>query len=157
MYDKVVSMACFIRPRIPKSNHITSDCSPSLSLSDSPGPLTVLTACKFMSLLKKTLNECHAFFYRIPTRLGPGPQQLIRHVKELVQLIVVVVVVIWGLLTVLGIKMVTPEPDQREQQTHLKMLKLINCAANADRGKEQGQDQGQGRGHSQSQQRFSLG
>lgn len=30
-HDKV-SMACFIGPRIPKSNHITSDCSPSLSL-----------------------------------------------------------------------------------------------------------------------------
>lgn len=29
-----------------------------------------------------------------PTRLGPGPQQLIRHVKELVRLIVVVVVVV---------------------------------------------------------------
>lgn len=44
--------------------------------------------------------------------------------------------------------MVTPEPDQGEQQTHLKMLKLINCAANADRGREQGH--GQGRGHNPS-------
>lgn len=116
----------FIRSRIPESNHITSDCSRSRR---SKRPLTVLTACKFMSLLKKTLNECHAFFYpRCDCRL----QQLIRHVKELVQLIVAVVVV-RGLWTVLGIKMVTPEPgEQGEQQTHLKMLKLINCAANSD-------------------------
>lgn len=127
------SIACLIRSQIPESNHITSDCSLCLCLCRSPKrPFTVLTACKFMSLLKKTLNECHAFFYPA-TRCDCcpcGPQQLIRHVKELVQLIVAVPV--RGLWTVLGIKMVTPEPDRGEQQTHLKMLKLINCAANAD-------------------------
>lgn len=42
------------------------------------------------------MSAMHFFIARcssIPTRLGPGPQQLIRHVKELVRLIVVVVVV----------------------------------------------------------------
>lgn len=41
------------------------------------------------------MSAMHFFIARcssIPTRLGPGPQQLIRHVKELVRLIVVVVV-----------------------------------------------------------------
>lgn len=43
------------------------------------------------------MSAMHFFIARcssIPTRLGPGPQQLIRHVKELVRLIVVVVVVV---------------------------------------------------------------
>lgn len=42
------------------------------------------------------MSAMHFFIARcnsIPTRLGPGPQQLIRHVKELVRLIVVVLVV----------------------------------------------------------------
>lgn len=42
------------------------------------------------------MSAMHFFIARsssIPARLGPGPQQLIRHVKELVRLIVVVVVV----------------------------------------------------------------
>lgn len=96
MYDKVKSQWRVLSvPEFPKAITSHRIAVPlSASVSESPGPLTVLTACKFMSLLKKTLNECHAFFYRIPTRLGPGPQQLIRHVKELVQLIVVVGVVI---------------------------------------------------------------
>lgn len=58
-----------------------------------------LTACKFMSQLKKTLNECHAFFLLFFFPLSHAAvraasfrvQQLIRHVKELVQAVVVVV------------------------------------------------------------------
>lgn len=43
------------------------------------------------------MSAMHFFIARsssIPARLGPGPQQLIRHVKELVRLIVVVVCVV---------------------------------------------------------------
>jgi len=80
-----------------------------------------------MSQLKKTLNECHAFFYRTQQQ---QQQQLIRHVKELVLTPPTPLISVpYGSVLLSGIKMVTGQ--KVSQHTHLKMLNLINCPANA--------------------------